>query len=160
MDFKTLFLDPNGRIGQKDFWIGFAILVGVSIVVSILFRSMPLLQNIVSLLLIFPFYCLAAKRLHDIGKSERLAHLACLAQLVIVGLSLILGVMGVGVGASVAAGSLAGAGAFAGVAMLVGLISLPIAIALLVFLIWIGVTKGEESTNQYGSPRTPPLTGA
>ena len=26
MDWKTLFLDAKGRIGQKDFWIGFLIL--------------------------------------------------------------------------------------------------------------------------------------
>ena len=65
MNWQFLFLSANGRIGQKDFWIGFLILF----VAGIILGMIPVLGQIISIALIYPWVCLYSKRLHDFGKT-------------------------------------------------------------------------------------------
>ena len=65
MDWRTLFLSPEGRINQKDYWIGVLILF----VAWVLSCGLHILAPIAWLLLIYPWVCVFAKRLHDAGRS-------------------------------------------------------------------------------------------
>lgn len=61
---KTLF-DPNGRIGQKPFWIGVLIIIGGNLLVNVL----PIIGFILWFALIWMGICVYGKRLHDAGKT-------------------------------------------------------------------------------------------
>src|SRR5690242_19896978 len=69
MDWKTLYFDANGRIGQRDFWLGYLILIGVSVIVGFI----PVIGQIAQLVLTWAGVCLMSKRLHDFGKTGWLA---------------------------------------------------------------------------------------
>ena len=148
MDWRTLFLSPEGRIGQRDFWLGFLILFGLWCVLHFLWIFGHLLQVV----LIYGFVCLYSKRLHDMGRSGFL-------QLIPIAIGLVCGVIGtVLAGAGLllamlsghhfdAAGAIAGGLVFfalSGVAVLVGL----------AFLLWVGLTGGEAGDNRYGPAQT------
>ena len=153
MDWKNLFLNANGRIGQKDFWIGFLILFVVSFVVHFI----PVLGQILWLVLIYPTVCLYSKRLHDFGKSGWLV----LVPYAVLFLALVIAVMFVGTavlmgGASNLDTGAAAAGAVGGL-MLAGLVGLAALLVCLGFLLWVGLSKGDPGPNRYGSP---PLTAA
>jgi uncharacterized membrane protein YhaH (DUF805 family) len=118
MDWKTLFLSPQGRIGQKDFWIGIAILTAA----WWLAHLVPPFGYLIHVLLIFPFVCLHTKRLHDLGKSGFIQLIPDLVGLV----CFIVGVMWLGSGlvSAVARGDgLAVAGLLMGALLLVALVA-------------------------------------
>jgi uncharacterized membrane protein YhaH (DUF805 family) len=142
MDWNFLFLSANGRIGQKDFWVGFLILFVASIICSLI----PILGMILILALIYPWVCLYTKRLHDFGKSGWL-------QLIPIAANFLLGIVATVVsgGAMMAAsaGSAGGLGAMFATMGLFLLISLAIGIG---FLLWVGLSKGDPGSNQYGPP--------
>ncbi|WP_296817799.1 DUF805 domain-containing protein [Brevundimonas sp.] len=155
MDWKTLFLDANGRIGKKDFWIGFLILF----VAGIILNFVPVIGQIAAILLIYPWICLYSKRLHDFGKSGWLVIVPVVAMIV----ATIGSIMTMGAAAFGAASSTTDYGAASAMMGGLGGMALLNVVALLVclaFLLWVGLSKGDEGTNQYGSPRVPPLTGA
>lgn len=150
MDWQTLFLKADGRIGRRDFWIGFLIIF----VASIVLNMVPVLGQIAGLLLLWPQVCIHAKRLHDMGKTAWL-------MLIPLGVAIVCGIAGVATGgiavlgsmamsdggsdSAAAAAALSGAGAFMafmGLAMLVGI----------GFLLWVGLTPGQPGENQYGPP--------
>ena len=148
MDWQKLFLSAQGRIGQKDFWIGFAILFVANLVLGMI----PILGMLISLALIYPNVCVYAKRLHDFGKTGWLI-------LAPIGITFLLGIIAgvVGGGAMMAAAS--SGGDSAGMAAMfgsMGIFLLIIFIVNIAFLLWVGLTKGDPATNQYG----PPPTGA
>ena len=150
MDWNTQCLDAKGRIGQKDFWIGFLILFVGGIILSFI----PVIGQIASIILIYPWVCLFSKRLHDFGKTGWLAAVPFV-------IGFIAGIIAVAMGGAAmltgGMGSEADALAAVGSAGLVLGLSFIIYIA---FVLWVGLSKGDPGTNQYGSPRTPPLTGA
>src|SRR4051794_40639013 len=91
MDWRTLFLSADGRIGVKDFWIGALVLV----VAGMLALPLHIFAPVVWLLLMFGWVCVIAKRLHDFGKSGwlmllplALAMIAGLLALIFGGLSI------------------------------------------------------------------------
>ena len=145
LDWRKLFLDANGRIGQKDFWIGFAIVFVANLVLS----WIPLLGFVISLLLFYAWVCVASKRLHDMGRSGWLAAipvaLGVLSLMMMVG-SVVGGMMSAGYdgGAGMMIG-MGGAGLIAGLAFLVNI----------AFVIWLGVTPGQAGDNRYGPPPAP-----
>lgn len=153
VDWKTLYLDPKGRIGQKDFWIGAAILFVAGIVLGLI----PMIGWLISLALLYGWICLTSKRLHDFGKTGKLALIPVIAQLVVA----VVAAMGMmaAAGASYGGGDAAGMAAmgalgFAGVlTMLAGLLTLA-------FLLWVGLTKGDAGANAYGEPRATALIKA
>src|SRR5688572_13803743 len=65
MDWKALFLSFGGRISQRDFWIGFAIVMVASMLVNLIPGIGPLL----GLALLWPQMAIHTKRLHDFGRS-------------------------------------------------------------------------------------------
>lgn len=66
----------DGRIGRGDWWKGTLVMIGIailfSIVVGLLFGSMSflgrLLQFLFGIALLYPYFALGSKRLHDRGK--------------------------------------------------------------------------------------------
>lgn len=147
MDLKYIFLDSNGRIGVKEFWIGFLILFGAAVVLG----WIPLIGQLISILLIYPWICLYSKRLHDFGKTGWLVLVpfgigvaAMVLSFVVGGASIFAAGMS-GTEEGVATSALAGMGVVAlllGVAALVGF----------AFLLWVGLSKGDAGPNKYGPP--------
>lgn len=147
MDWKFLFLDSKGRIGRKDFWIGFAILFVAGIVLGLI----PVIGQIIGLLMLYLWVCLGAKRLHDMGKSGWLMVIPFALQLV----AMLVGMMSVG--GAMMAGAAGNDAAMAG-AMGGGLVVMLCGLASLAFLIWIGATPGQAEANQYGPPPASTVT--
>ena len=66
-----LLLRPEGRIGRKDFWIGFVIWLLLTITLEIIIVSFAD-SEFIQLSIILPTYFLftvSIKRYHDLGKS-------------------------------------------------------------------------------------------
>lgn len=144
-DWKTLFLDANGRIGQKDYWIGVLILFGA----GLLLGWAPLIGTLVSIASIYFGVCVSSKRLHDMGKSGWLAAIpygVTAAAVLLSAITFMGGMVSSHNGNDY--GALAGMGAAGAVWGLAFLVNLA-------FLIWLGVTKGNAGDNAYGPPPRP-----
>jgi uncharacterized membrane protein YhaH (DUF805 family) len=144
-DWRTLFLDANGRIAQKDYWIGIIILFAAGLVLG----WIPAIGTLISLASIYFGVCVASKRLHDMGKSGWLAAIpygvTALAT-VLSAMTLFGGAMSTGYGNDF--GMVAGLGGAAGLWGLAFIINLG-------FVIWLGITAGEPGDNAYGPPPRP-----
>ncbi len=144
MDFQNLYLSTSGRIGQKSFWMGWLILLAVSIglgfVIGLVTAGNILISSILGLVLMFPGYALMAKRFQDFGKPGIYAAVPY-------GLSALLQVLNILVGAGMMAtmSSMPGMAAPTWLVGIFGLIGLG-------FLIWAGITKGDAGPNAYGPP--------
>ncbi|WP_428152485.1 DUF805 domain-containing protein [Brevundimonas sp.] len=148
IDWKTLFLEANGRIGQKDYWIGVGILFAAGLVLG----WIPAIGTVVSLASIYFGICVSSKRLHDMGKSGWLAAIpygVTALAVVLSAMTFIGGIVSTGYGNDF--GALAGMGAAGGVWALAFLVNLG-------FLIWLGVTTGQPGDNLYGPPPRPLAT--
>jgi uncharacterized membrane protein YhaH (DUF805 family) len=151
MDWRTLFLSPEGRIGPKDFWIGVLFLF----VVWVLSHVLHVLAPLIWLLMIYPWVCVFAKRLHDAGRSGWLI----LAPVAVGVAALILAVMFGGVGVIGALGTMATFGAspaswaalFAGVGVMMMFLCVA-GVAKLAFTLWVGLSAGDPGENRYGPP--------
>lgn len=144
-DWKTLFLEPNGRIGQKDYWIGVGILFAAGLVLG----WIPLIGTLISLASIYFGICVSSKRLHDMGKSGWLAAIpygVTALAVVLSAMTFIGGMMSTGYGNDY--GAVAGMGGAASVWGLAVLVNLG-------FLIWLGITAGQPGDNLYGPPPRP-----
>lgn len=69
MDFRFLFLEPQGRLAPKPFARGLVLLTGVNLIFAVVSTTATKGFGPLQLALIFPFFCLFAKRLHDAGFS-------------------------------------------------------------------------------------------
>ncbi|MDB5421110.1 MAG: hypothetical protein JWR59_1057 [Brevundimonas sp.] len=139
-DWRALFLDANGRIGQRDYWIGIGILFAANLVLG----WVPLIGTLVSLAATYAGICVSSKRLHDMGRSGWLAAIPFgiyVAAIVLSAVSFI-GMMG-------AANYDNGLGFVAGWGVL-GLLWTLAFLANLAFVIWLGVTAGQPDDNLYG----------
>ena len=149
MDWQTLFLSAEGRIGRKDFWIGVLILFAVWAIAPVVHILAPLIW----LLLVYPWVCVFAKRLHDFGKSAWLIALpfavgaVCLSLGVMFGGLAALGsVWSLAYGAenpSAWAMMISGFGIMFAFVCLAGLVKLA-------FLLWVGLSPGDPAANRYG----------
>lgn len=153
MDWKFLFLSGDGRIGRKDFWLAFLLIMAVSFVLGMV----PILGQLIGLALIWPQVCIHAKRLHDMGRSAWLILAPFGVTIVCMILAGVTGGM-----AMLSGGLLSEAGAEAvgsGAAMAgFGMVFLFMSAAMLVglaFLLWIGLTPSQPGENQYGPPAQP-----
>ena len=145
LDWRTLFLDANGRIGQKDYWIG----VGVLFAAGLVLGWLPLIGPLISLASIYFGVCVSSKRLHDMGKSGWLAAIpygVTAVAVVLSAMTFIGGIVSTGYGNDF--GALAGMGAAGGVWGLAFIVNLA-------FLIWLGITPGQPGDNLYGPPPRP-----
>ena len=151
MNWQTLFLSPEGRIGQKDYWIGLLILFAVWVLSPVLHILAPL----VWVALFYPWVCVAAKRLHDFGKSGWLVLVPVVVGIVALTLGVIFG------GVSLfSAGYVAFNDGFepSTWAVLLGALGVMLAflciaaVVKLVFLLWVGLSAGDPAANRYGPP--------
>ncbi|RZJ01495.1 MAG: DUF805 domain-containing protein [Brevundimonas sp.] len=142
-DWKTLFLQPGGRIGQKDYWIGFGILFAANIVLSLI----PVIGLLASIVAIYAGVCVASKRLHDFGKSGWLAAIPYGVWIAAIVLS-----MGSFIGGIINTASYDNDfGVLAGMGGMFGLWTLAFFVNV-AFVIWLGVTAGDQGDNAYGPP--------
>ena len=153
MDWKHVFLSPNGRIGQGQYWLGILILV-IAWVLSHLFH---IFAPLIWLLLIYPWVCVIAKRLHDFGKSGFFILLPFLVGAVLVTAAVMFG----GLGAFGAIMTMLTQGTepaswtafFAGLGIMLACLALA-GIVKLIFLLWVGLAPGDPGPNAYGPPMT------
>jgi uncharacterized membrane protein YhaH (DUF805 family) len=147
MDWKTLFLTADGRIGKRDFWIGFAILFVANLVLGMI----PFLGMLISLLLIYPTVCIYSKRLHDAGRT---AWLMLVPFGVVVVCMIIAFMMG---GAALMGAGMAGSDSAAGAAAMAGMGGAALVIMLgflvnIAFVLWVGLSNGDPGENRFGPP--------
>ncbi len=144
IDWKAWLLSWDGRLRRSHFWIG---MVAITIV-NMIAGAIPVLGAVVSLALIAPAASIAARRLHDMGRTARFA-------LVPVAASVAAGLLGMA--ASLAPSALGVAGAV-GLLALAGPALLLVTILLvvnLVFVLWVGLSAGVRGPNAYGpDPRS------
>lgn len=155
MDWKTLFLSAQGRIGKKDFWIG----MGLLFVAGLISGQIPVISSLWPLASIYFGVCVGGKRLHDIGKSAWLMLvpmgiiLAAYALGALLGGAAFLGMAATGSDSAAVLGGIAGLG-------LAGLIVFAGFVASVGAVIWLGVQDGDSQENRFGPPRTVPLVTA
>ncbi|WP_019962409.1 DUF805 domain-containing protein [Woodsholea maritima] len=148
MDFQKLLLDPKGRIGQKNYWIGVAILLGGNIILG----GIPFIGWMIWILLVFCGVCVYGKRLHDAGRSAWLHAIPW-------AVTLLLGLIAVMIGgAAVISMIMAGdhlsdkqalvhvGGAMFG-ALSVSSLGLVVWIA---YTLWVGLLPSQAGDNAYG----------
>jgi len=153
LDWRRLFLTADGRIGRQDFWIGAVILIVAGIVCGVILGWIPVIGSLIGLVFMYPWVCLASKRLHDFGQSGWLAAIP-------VGLNIVSSVIGMiarlMVGGAALVGGHSGAAA-AGIVTGVGMLGLLSIVGLieLAFLLWVGLTPSQAGDNAYGPEWTP-----
>lgn len=138
-DWKALLLSWDGRLRRSHFWIG---MVAIAIV-NMIAGAIPVAGAVVSLILIAPAASIAARRLHDMGRSAKFA-LVPVASSVAAGL--------VGMVASLAPATLGVAGAM-GVLAVAGPALLLLAVLLVInlaFVLWAGLSAGVRGPNAFG----------
>lgn len=155
MDWKHLFLSADGRIGQKDFWVGWLILFVAGLVLGLI----PFIGQIAAIVLIYPSVCVFSKRLHDMGKSGWLAAAPYIVGIVALIIAIMMGGAGIVTAAlsgnaendpAAAAAVLSGLGGAVGVMMLAGVFGIA-------FTLWVGLSKGDPGENRYGPAPGAPL---
>lgn len=147
MDWKTLFLSPEGRIGRQSFWIGWLCLLGASMVLNVV----PGIGHLAALALIYPSICIHSKRLHDMGQTGWWQILPW-----VLGPVLVFGaIASVGISAIMTAfnGGEPSAALFATIGGLAMSIFISFAVWL-AFTLWVGCSSGEPRDNKYGSVPT------
>lgn len=143
MDWKTLFLSPEGRIGRQAFWIGWLVLLGVNVVAGWL----PVIGWAISLATIYSSVCIHSKRLHDMGQTGWWQVLPW-----VLGPVLVFGaIASVGISA-IMTGFHDGEPTAALLASIGGLVmSFFVAFAIwLAFTLWVGCSLGVTGENKYG----------
>lgn len=151
MDWKRLFLSAEGRVGRRDFWIGFAIIFVASIVLG----AIPVIGQIIGLLLIWPQVCVHAKRLHDMGRTAWLILIPFVVTIAAMGFVAVTGGLALMGAAGEDYETAAGAGAASGLAILVAFL---VGVG---FLLWVGLSPGQAGPNRFGEEpaRGPGTTG-
>ena len=69
MDFRFVFLDPQGRLAPKPFAQGLILLTGAMMIITIVTAIGAAAFGPLQYLLVFPYICVFGKRLHDAGLS-------------------------------------------------------------------------------------------
>lgn len=143
-DWKALLLSWDGRLRRSHFWIGTVAIAIVNMIAGVI----PVAGGVVSLVLIAPAAAIAARRLHDMGRSALFA-LVPVAASVAAGL---LGMVATLAPATLGVAGAAGVLALAGPALLLVTVLLVINLA---FVLWVGLSAGVRGPNAYGpDPRS------
>jgi len=145
MDWGSLFLSTRGRIRRRDFWIGFAIVMAVSVLCNLIAVVGPFL----GLVTLWPMVAIHAKRLHDMGHTAWLLlapAVVSLATLAVTFLARPAGVKAPGVITPALATASQGLGL--GLAIIAFCLLVEVA-----FLLWVGLTPGQPDDNRHGPAR-------
>ncbi len=130
MKLHTLLLTPFGRIGRGAFWIGFAIVMVLSIAVNLIPGPVG---HLLGFVLLWPQVCIHAKRLHDMGRTAWWMLVPAVVLIVC------------GVASYALVFSETGGGSPTAI--------VPMAVALVCgvgFLLWVGLTPGSSQANRFG----------
>lgn len=144
MDWGALLLSTRGRIRRRDFWIGFAITMAVSVLCNLI----PMVGPFLGLVTIWPMVALHAKRLHDMGRTAWFLlapAVISLATMAVTYLARPAGIEAPGVITPALASASQGLGL--GLAIMAFCLLIEI-----VFLLWVGLTPGQPDDNRYGGP--------
>lgn len=146
-DLRQLLFEPTGRVNRKTYWIASFVLAVVAglpgltieyVTGETLNSSAPLrwiaVDVLADLCIVWPSFCVTAKRLHDFGGSTRAAAL-------IVGASCCLFVA-----------SYAAPAVLDGELTVFGIVWIVLALCIVIYSIYIGLPSGEPGPNQYGDP--------
>jgi uncharacterized membrane protein YhaH (DUF805 family) len=72
VDWSSLFLSLDGRIGRRAFWLGFIVvgagLIAADVISRVISPSVGI-SVFLSLVLVYPLVAVVVKRLHDRGRS-------------------------------------------------------------------------------------------
>jgi len=151
MDWQALFLSGDGRIGRKDFWIGVLILF-IAWTIAPIFH---LLAPLIWVLLLYPWVCVFAKRLHDFGKSGWLIAIPFAVGAAAVCLGMLFGgLAAIGALWGIASEGLepnAWAVAFGSLGIMAGFLALA-GVVKIVFVLWVGLSPGGPGENRFGPP--------
>jgi uncharacterized membrane protein YhaH (DUF805 family) len=142
MDWKFLLFSPNGRIGRKSFWIGFAIATGASFVSEVI----PVIGWLLGIVAFAASICVYGKRLHDLGRTAWLQAAPIVMTGILVGIGAFLGATNAGSNDPAAIDSSP---------YVIGMMALAI-LVWIGFTIWLGATPGQPERNEYG--RAPDAT--
>lgn len=132
-NFIPLFTETRGEIGQRDFWIGAAVLLAAGLVANLI----PFVGSIVSLALLYPWTSLALKRLRHAGRPASLAVVP-----------LLLGLFSI-TGSLLAGAALTVSAALAGLVLSASGVAGLLALA---FLVWLGLTPSRHSPRRGDTP--------
>jgi uncharacterized membrane protein YhaH (DUF805 family) len=144
MDWGSLFLSTRGRIRRRDFWIGFAIVMAISILCNLIAVVGPFL----GLATIWPMVAIHAKRLHDMGRTAWLLLAPAAVSFATMAVTFLARPAGVEA-PGVITPALATAAQGMGLGLTVTAFCLLIEVA---FLLWVGLTPGQPDDNRYGAP--------
>lgn len=144
MDWKTLFLSPEGRIGRQAFWIGWLVLLGLNVAVG----WVPVFGGIVWLGTVYASVCVHSKRLHDMGQTGWWQVLPWVfGPVLVTGSALSVGVMPAIAALTNGEPEVSALTAVAGL-----FLSIFIAFAIwLAFTLWVGCSSGQPGDNRYGA---------
>ncbi len=125
VDWKSLFVSPLGRIGRRDFWIGFAVVMAASAVLNVLGP----VGKIIGFATLWPMVCIHARRLHDAGRTAWLilAPAAVTLTQVLVAVTMPR-------------------------TPLDGVLTVLTMVVSLGFLLWVGLSLGQPGPNRFGDP--------
>ncbi len=141
MSMASFLFSPRGRVGRTAFFGYHALILLIMLILGIGLSFIPVnLQigvNIVWLLLLYPSFCLSAKRLHDVGHSMRLLWLFVPEILAAVIAQLGIGFTG---------------GLIAGVFNMIAILSHITGWGLILYLT---LKRGDEGDNAYGAATAP-----
>jgi uncharacterized membrane protein YhaH (DUF805 family) len=149
-NWTHLFLDPHGRIGRRDFWLGSAVLL----VVGNLLHIILFFGSLASFGLFYCWVCLFSKRLHDLGKSGWIQIVPHVINAVCILVGIFLGALGL-IAALLGGRPLAMAGALMGTTW-AGILLFVLGVAgvnTLIFMLWTGLSRGQAGANLYGAPQ-------
>ncbi|MEL6568140.1 MAG: TIR domain-containing protein [Pseudomonadota bacterium] len=134
-DFANVMFVPTGRIGQKSFWIGFAILFGIAFVGGLATAAVPAVAFVIEMVLLYPSICLYGKRLHDFGMSAWIYGGFRIAMIVV---------------GAVIGGMMGASGAYVeDIVIVTGVLSF---LATIAITLWIGLMKSQPTANKHGPP--------
>jgi len=150
MDWRSLLLSPQGRIGRQTYWIGFFVLFGLGFMVQFI----PVLGQLIGIAMIWCWIVLFTKRFHDMGQSGwwQIVPFALWGVTFIIGIALL--------GAAVFGAAFAYAGswdpaswlALGGTGVIFALIMAVAALSHLAMILYLGLAPGQTVTNRYGHP--------
>jgi uncharacterized membrane protein YhaH (DUF805 family) len=140
MNLVRLMLNPMGRIGRRDYWIGVAIITAVVVLANWVDGGVGAVLGCST---IYLGICVAGKRLHDFGQSAWGVLMPVCFCMVIIVLTLLTG------GFSNPTGQPQG---LPDTPLAVFVDALPVLIFLIwpAWVIWLGVRKSQLQDNQYG----------
>lgn len=69
MDISYVLLNPKGRIGPRDFLRGLILLTGAGLIIQVLTVGVSVGAAILQYPLLWGYFCILAKRLHDAGQT-------------------------------------------------------------------------------------------